>query len=62
MSYVEVGRMFGKCAKTVRRWIQSVEDFPQPIKMGGSWLLLREEVEALIEKRKEERNKRRKQK
>jgi len=39
LNYDKAGKMFGKCAKTIRRWIESIEDFPQPIKMGvlGCW-------------------------
>jgi predicted DNA-binding transcriptional regulator AlpA len=55
VSYEEAGRMLNRCAKTIRRWIESIPDFPQPVENGGSWELVRDELDAYIEKLKKNR-------
>jgi predicted DNA-binding transcriptional regulator AlpA len=58
LTFADVGKMFGrKSAKTVGRWIQTTKGFPQPVRVGCSRLLLRDEIEVYIEKLKEKRDK-----
>jgi predicted DNA-binding transcriptional regulator AlpA len=53
-----VAKMFGKSAKTVGRWVQTIPGFPQPVTVGASRLFMADEVEEFIEKLKEKRDRR----
>jgi predicted DNA-binding transcriptional regulator AlpA len=60
LTFTEAAKKFGrKCGKTIRRWIQKRSGFPQPVFLGAWPVLIEEEVDAYIEKLKEDRKKRR---
>jgi predicted DNA-binding transcriptional regulator AlpA len=63
LSFEEVGERFGKkSARTVRRWVETVPGFPQPVRIGASRLFVPSEVESYLQKLKQQRNKQRNQK
>ena len=43
-TFEAVAKMFGKSAKTVGRWVQTIPGFPQPVRVGCSRLFLSDEV------------------
>ena len=51
-----VAKMFGKSAKTVGRWVQTIPGFPQPVRVGCSKLFLAAEIDEFIQKLKEKRD------
>ena len=60
LTFGEAGRKLGrKSAKTIRRWIEKLPGFPQPIPLGASQVLIEEELDAYIEKLKDDRDRRR---
>ena len=61
-TFADVGKMFGKkSVKTVRRWIESIPGFPQPVRVGCSRFFIGEEIEAFIENLKKKRDRRKNQ-
>ena len=55
-TFETVAKMFGKSAKTVGRWVQTIPGFPQPVRVGCSKLFLAAEIEEFIQKLKEKRD------
>jgi predicted DNA-binding transcriptional regulator AlpA len=55
-TFEAVAKVFGKSAKTVGRWIQTIPGFPQPVTVGASRLFLADEVDEFIQKLKEKRD------
>ena len=55
-TFEAVAKMFGKSAKTVCRWVQTIPGFPQPVRVGCSRLFLSDEVEDFVQRLKEKRD------
>ena len=55
-TFEAVEKMFGKSAKTVGRWVQTIPGFPQPVRVGCSRLFLSDEVEYFVQRLKEKRD------
>jgi predicted DNA-binding transcriptional regulator AlpA len=60
LTFAEAGKKLGrKSAKTIRRWIEKLPGFPQPIQLGASQVFIEEELDAYVEKLKDDRDRRR---
>jgi predicted DNA-binding transcriptional regulator AlpA len=55
-TFETVAKMFGKSAKTVGRWVQTIPGFPQPVRVGCSKLFLAAEIEEFIQNLKNKRD------
>ena len=59
-TFEAVGKMFDKSSKTIGRWVQTVPDFPQPVRVGCSRLFLTDEMAVFVEKLREKRDRKKK--
>ena len=55
-TFEAVANMFGKSAKMVGRWVQTIPGFPHPAWVGCSRLFLSDEIEDLVQRLKEKRD------